>query len=82
MPDVPESKWVELLSLNARKIFGLDYRVIQKDFPASVTIYQPSEQIEVNETFFRSRSRNSPFIGKKLKGKVLGIVNGEKVFLK
>ncbi len=81
VPEISESKWVELLSLNARKIFGLDYRTIQKDFPASVTIYQPSEQIEVNETFFRSRSRNSPFIGRQLKGKVLGIVNGEKVFL-
>ncbi len=81
MPDLPESKWVSLLSLNARKIFGLETRVIQKDFPATVTIYQPSELIEVNSSFFRSRSRNSAFIGKQLTGKVLGIINGEKVFL-
>ncbi len=81
MPDLPESKWASLLSLNARKIFGLEHRVIQKDFPATVTIYQPSELIEVNSSFFRSRSRNSAFIGKQLTGKVLGIINGEKVFL-
>ena len=81
IPEITESKWVELLSLNARKIFGLDYRAIQKDFPASVTIYQPSEQIEVNETFFRSRSRNSPFIGKQLKGKCWGLLTGRKYFL-
>ena len=81
MPDLPESKWVSLLSLNARKIFGLETRVIQKDFPATVTIYQPSELIEVNSSLFRSRSRNSAFIGKQLTGKVLGIINGEKVFL-
>lgn len=81
MPEIPEIKWVSLLSLNARKIFGLETRVIQKDFPATVTIYQPSELIEVNSSFFRSRSRNSAFIGKQLTGKVLGIINGEKVFL-
>jgi len=81
IPEIPESQWVELLSLNARRIFGLENRTIQKDLPASVTIYQPSEQIEVTESFFRSRSRNSAFIGKQLKGRVLGIVNGEKVFL-
>ncbi len=81
MPDLPDSKWVSLLSLNARKIFGLETRVIQKGFPATVTIYQPSELIEVNSSLFRSRSRNSAFIGKQLTGKVLGIINGEKVFL-
>jgi dihydroorotase len=81
LPNVKESQWAELLSLNARKIFGLDIPVVQKDSPAIVTIYQPSAQIKVNETFFRSRSRNSAFIGKELTGKVIGIVNKEKVFL-
>lgn len=79
MPTVSESKWAELLSLNARKIFGLEEKHIEKDLPASVTIYQPAEPIKVTESFFRSRSRNSAFIGKNLTGKVWGIINGEKI---
>ncbi len=81
MPEVSENKWVELLSINACKIFGLAPRIIQKGFRATVTIYQPSVQIEVNSSFFKSRSRNSPFIGKHLNGKVMGVINGEKVYL-
>jgi dihydroorotase len=81
LPGISESRMVELMSLNARKIFGLEIPVIKKDAPAVVTIYQPSEQIIVKESFFCSRSRNSAFIGKQLKGKVLGIVNREKLFL-
>lgn len=80
LPGISESRMVELMSLNARKIFGLETPVIKKDAPAVVTIYQPSEQIMVKESFFRSRSRNSAFVGKQLKGKVKGIINGEKVF--
>lgn len=81
MPDIPSNKWVELLSINARSIFGLEKRVIKKELPAIVTIYEPSALIEVNSAFFKSRSLNSPFIGKHLKGKVMGIINGEKVYL-
>jgi dihydroorotase len=81
LPGISESRMVELMSLNARKIFGLETPVIKKDAPAVVTIYQPSEQIMVKESFFRSRSRNSAFIGKQLEGKVLGVVNRERLFL-
>lgn len=81
LPGISESRMVELMSLNARKIFGLEIPAIKKDAPAVVTIYQPSEQIVVKESFFRSRSRNSAFIGKELKGKVRGIVNREKIFV-
>ena len=81
MPEVSESKWVELLSINPRKIFGLPQPTIQKDAAAHVTIFEPTGQITVTESFFHSKSKNSAFLGKTLNGKVMGVINGEKITL-
>ncbi len=79
MPSVPDTRWVEMLSVQPRKIFGLPPCTIQKGAPAHVTIFDPSQQTIVTDDFFRSKSRNSAFIGKTLAGKVKGVINGEKV---
>lgn len=76
MPEVPESRWVELLSTNPRKIFGLGAVKIDKGATASITLYEPATSITVNAKQFKSKSVNSAFIGKTLTGKVRGIVNG------
>lgn len=81
MPEVSETRWVELLSTNPRKLFGLPEAVIQKDAPAHVTIFDPAAQTIVNEAFFRSRSKNSAYIGMTLPGKVLGMINGQQAFI-
>jgi dihydroorotase len=81
MPEVPEEKWISLLCHNPRRIFGLELPAIQKDLVASITLFEPDGQTTVEQSFFRSRSRNSAFIGKTLKGRVKGIVNREKAFL-
>ncbi|QEC44447.1 dihydroorotase [Pseudobacter ginsenosidimutans] len=77
MPAVPEARWVELLSTNPRKIFGLPAASIQKDASAHVTIWDAAAHITVNDAFFRSRSRNSAYSGMTLPGKVLGVINGD-----
>jgi dihydroorotase len=81
LPEVPEEKWISLLCHNPRRIFGLELPAIKKDMAACVTLFEPGGQTTVDESFFRSRSRNSAFIGKTLKGRVKGIVNREKAFL-
>lgn len=81
MPEIPEARWVELLSTNPRTIFGLPAATIQKDKPASVTIWDAAAHITVNDAFFRSRSRNSAYSGMTLPGKVLGVINGNKASL-
>lgn len=82
LPEVPETKWVELLSIRPREIFGLPVPKIQKDQPAIVTIYEPGTPIMIDQGFFRSRSRNSAFINQELTGRVIGIVNQNKTYLK
>jgi len=81
LPDLPEEKWVELLSVNPRKITGLNKISVNENEIAGLTLFNPNQEWVYEEKDIRSKSKNSPFIGKKLKGKVFGIINKDKVFL-
>lgn len=81
LPELSENRITELLSINPRKIFSLPTSTIEKNSAAIVTIYEPETPIQVTGNFFKSRSRNSAYIGQELKGAVVGIINGEKLAL-
>ncbi len=74
-------RWVELCSTNPRKIFGLPAAAIQEGHPADLTLFNPGVAYRFEERQIQSKSKNAPFIGKELKGQVIGIINREKVFL-
>lgn len=71
--ELSAEKTIELLAVNPRKIFGLPSATIEEGQSASLTLFDPSAQWTVTPETLRSRSSNSPFIGKKLQGKVIGI---------
>jgi dihydroorotase len=75
MPSVPQDKWVSLLSTNPRHIFGLSPLAIKEGNKAVLTLFNPNTKWKVSESDLRSKSKNSPFIGKELTGKVIGIIN-------
>ncbi|MDP4265148.1 MAG: dihydroorotase [Bacteroidota bacterium] len=75
LPGIAQEKWVTLLSLNPRRIFGLEELKIQEGNKAVITLFNPSEKWTVTEKDMHSKSKNSPFIGKELTGKVIGIIN-------
>jgi dihydroorotase len=81
LPELNEQKIADLLSVNARKIFGLDKPRLEAGQYCSVTLFNPASSWTLDETEIKSKSKNTPFIGKELKGKVVGIINGEKVIL-
>jgi len=81
MPDISSEKWVELLSLNPRKLFALEPIAIKEGNKASLTLFDPKKKWVVLEQDIKSKSKNNPFIGKELTGKVAGIINGDKIVL-
>jgi len=75
LPGITQEKLVALLSVNPRKLFGKEESTIREGNKAILTLFNPSEKWVVTEKDIKSKSRNSPFIGKELTGKVIGIIN-------
>jgi len=74
------NRFIELYSLNAAKIVGLQ-RTIQEGAEASLTIFHPTKEFIVKATDSRSKSRNTPFDGWKLRGSPMAtIYNGKLVW--
>jgi dihydroorotase len=78
---IPIEKWVEMVAVNTRNIVGLAVPHIKEGDKANLTLFNAGEEIEFSEAMIKSKSRNSPFIGRKLKGKVVGIINKDHLFL-
>ena len=78
---VSQERLVEVLSTNPRRIFKKEIAGIRENEKAILTLFAPKQKWSVKETDLKSRSKNSPFIGKELTGKVLGIINKEQLFL-
>jgi dihydroorotase len=70
---------IRKMSYNPARILGLPGGTLQDDAPADITIIDPDKKWTVNKEKFRSKSKNSPFIGKKLSGKVAFTILGGKV---
>ncbi len=75
VPGTNAEKWITLLSVNPRNLFGLDAATIKEGNNASLTLFDPEKKWTVDEKNIHSKSKNTPFIGKELTGKVVGIIN-------
>lgn len=70
-----------LFSLNARKIFGLETSKIEVGSKADLSLFTKEGDTHFNKSLNKSVSNNSPFFDKVLRGKVIGIINKDKVYL-
>jgi dihydroorotase len=73
---------VDRLSCGPARIMGLEGGTLRRGGPADIVVFDPEESWAVDPGQFRSRSRNTPFTGRELQGRVRRtIVEGETRFL-
>jgi dihydroorotase len=68
-----------LMSSNPARILGLNAGVFHEDAVADIVIYDPDEEWTVDPTLFKSKARNTPFAGMKLRGKVKYTISRGKI---
>ncbi|HEX2683235.1 MAG TPA: dihydroorotase, partial [Ferruginibacter sp.] len=78
---LPAESFVQMQTINARNIFEIPLPGIKEGEAAILTLFKPGEEFVFEEHMIRSRSKNSPFTGKKLKGKVIGTINRSNIQL-
>ncbi len=79
VPELNLEKLISLFSNQPRAVFNRTPVHINKDSIASLTLFHPEMEWKVGK--LNSRSGNSAFIGKTLKGKPIGIINKDLLFL-
>ena len=77
---ITPARIVELLSANPARILGLSGKgSLRKGADADLTVIDPDAEWEFREADVRSKSRNSPFFGWKLRGRAVATIRGERV---
>jgi dihydroorotase len=72
---------IAAMTVNPARILGIPGGHLRKGEKADVTIFDPHEKWTLDASRFRSKSRNSPFGGRELTGKVeVVIIQGEVVY--
>jgi len=70
--------FLDKITINPRLRLGLPVPDIAEGADANITVFDPSAEWMFDEHSNLSKSHNSPFFGKKLKGKVVAVFNKDK----
>ncbi|MCE5299244.1 MAG: dihydroorotase [Spirochaetia bacterium] len=73
------SEEVEKITINPARILNLNKGTMSEGADADIVIADLEKVVEITEDFFGSRSSNSPFIGRKLKGSVETVLKSGRV---
>lgn len=77
LPEMTTAQLIGLLAINPRKLFARPVPEIREGATASLTIFDPTREWTVEAKDLKSKSRNTPLIGRKLKGRVLGTYHNQ-----
>jgi dihydroorotase len=78
---LPISRIIEMLTIGPARAFGLPGGTIAIGSPADITIFDPNLEWTVDPNIFKSKSRNTPFAGRQLKGRLVAtFVDGRQIF--
>ncbi len=70
------------MSTNPASILGLPYGTLREGSPADITMFDPDAAWTVDEKEFASKSRNTPFSGWKVKGRVVNVIVDGRVLMR
>jgi dihydroorotase len=66
---------IDTLTKNPRTVLGLKEVAVKEGEEANLTIFNPGKKYVFEKSHIVSSNKNSGFIGKELKGEVIGVVN-------
>lgn len=78
---VTADRFVTMQTEQINTILRLPKPTIKEGEVANLTIFDPVGEFTFIEGNIHSRSKNSPLINKTMQGKVIGIINGNHLFL-
>ena len=79
--DIPVARVIEALTAGPARVIGLPRRGIAEGAPADLVLVDPDVEVELAPGALRSKSQNSPFVGRRVRGRVtMTMVAGRAVF--
>jgi dihydroorotase len=78
---ISAERFIKMQTENIRNVFNLPISSIAEGEKGSLSLFLPNEEYVFEENDILSKSKNNAFIGQKLKGKVFGIINKDRLFL-
>lgn len=73
---------IKAISINSRRVSGIESHPIERNSLADLTIFNPKTAWTYTNEMIISKTVNTPFVGKELKGTVIGIINNGKLALR
>jgi dihydroorotase len=78
---IDAARLIEMMSLRPARLLRLESGTLEEGAPADLTVIDPNMEWTVDPSKFLSKSRNTPFAGRRLNGRaVMTIVAGEIVY--
>ena len=79
IPQLPLPQLIQMLTINPRRIFNLPVPEFNKGELENLTVFEPDTTWTFTSADIASRSKNSPYIGAELTGKVKAVINNNQV---
>jgi len=74
-PGLPLERLVGKFAVGPRDVLGLPLPELAEGAPANLTVFDPRAEWQFTPADIRSKSRNTPFVGARFTGRVVGVIH-------
>ena len=79
--EIPLEELLDKVSVRPREILGIGQATIDEGMDANLTLFDPRAEWQFDAYSNHSLSKNSPYWGKTLKGKVIAVIRGTESYI-